>query len=669
MKFILDEKKAKFFLTEKSILAEASTDQAKFSLDKLQLYDATSLLKTTEAILNKFNDPNKIKASIEKYIEVIKADSDVIAKKMAEVDADSSKDALKMTLINVFLNSSSDYVKHLEEYFKVLATVSSEQAKSITADWEKFKTKIKDIQTKDQQQSTTRAKTEQGRNGVDFVWPTVISSFNQWTTELLSSPQRVTNSIKMFSTASVATELKNKLEQLNITPVLLTFIREYQAGAKKTSAAQQRAFQKAFQNILAKVQNKQGLSTTGNNVFLGYTTKYLDYFNKKFSEVDVAVKKATQGLFATTSSSSDVATIDPISDQLNSTLTAVLKFITENETKFITPKWLQDFFTLEQRNKVSQVESEDYWNKLFKTAKEDSDFTDGSDLEAAWETYYTKYWGANAPYVKALGKPFILEVMELGYTAQTNPFIQFLKQGLFPKNIHPSANTYAGIHNLVADRTIAYTELRNIGKVGENCYLLLTNQSLYSLSNSSIEELVDLFHSAGQLKWRTDNSILAARYGINAQGIAEKQDQLLTDLFFEPGNPVATQDIHGLASNKLKDPTIIRRQLSLLTGVDHNSSFNGGTSQRSLTNDTVKALVAKFTNTDEAKEAAQYLIANYLQDQPTIQNTLATYKLDRDYDLLSAYRYKKLFNNYKLTAHEAENIIKALAAKWMPESK
>jgi hypothetical protein len=169
MKFILDEKKAKFFLTEKFVLAEASTDQAKFSLDKLQLYDATSLLKTTETILNKFNDPNKIKASIEKYIEIIKADSDVITKNMTEVGTDSSKDALKMTLINVFLNSNSDYVKHLEEYFKVLATVSSDQAKSITADWEKFKTKIKDIQTKDRQQSTTGAKTEQGRNGVDFV--------------------------------------------------------------------------------------------------------------------------------------------------------------------------------------------------------------------------------------------------------------------------------------------------------------------------------------------------------------------------------------------------------------------------------------------------------------------------------------------------------------------
>lgn len=668
MKFILDEKKAKFFLTEKFVLAEASTDQAKFSLDKLQLYDATSLLKTTEAILNKFNDPNKIKASIEKYIEIIKADSDVITKNMTEVGTDSSKDALKMTLINVFLNSNSDYVKHLEEYFKVLATVSSDQAKSITADWEKFKTKIKDIQTKDRQQSTTGAKTEQGRNGVDFVWPTVISSFNQWTTKLLNSPRGATDSTKMFNTASVATELKNKLEQLNITPVLLTFIQK-QAEAKKTPAAQQKAYQKAFQNILTKIQDKQTLSTTGNNVFLGYTTKYLDYFNKKFSEVDAAVKKATQRLFATASSSSDVATIDPISDQLNSTLTAVLKFITEQESKFITPTRLQDFLTLEQKNKVSQVESEDYWAKLFKTAKEDSDFTDGSDLEAAWETYYTKYWGANAPYVKALGKPFILEVAELGYTAQTNPFVQFLKQGLFPKNIHPSANTYAGIHNLVADRTITYTELRNIGRIGENCYLLLTNQNLYSLSNSSIEELVDLFHLAGQSKWRTDNSILAARYGINAQGTAEKQEQLLIDLFFEPGNPVATQDTHGLASNKLKDPTIIRRQLSLLTGVDHNSSFNGGTSQKSLTDDTVKALVAKFTNIDEAKEAAQYLIANYLQDQPTIQNTLAAYKLNRDYDLLSTYRYKKLFNTYKLTAHEAENIIKALAAKWMPEPK
>lgn len=667
MKFILNEKKAKFFLTEKFILTEAPNNQDKFSLDKLQLYDATSLLKTADAVLNKFNNPDRIKASINKHIEAIKADSDIITKKMAEVDTDSSKDAAKMTLINVFLNSNSEYVKHLTEYLNALSVVSSDQTKVITASWEKFKAKIKEIQTKDRQQATTGAKTEQERAGVDFVWPTVISLFNQWTTELLNSPQRVTNSTKMFSTSSVATELKNKLEQLNITPVLLTFI-QGQAEAKKTTTAQQKAYQKGFQNILAKVQDKQAMSTAGDNIFLGYTTKYLDYFNKKFNEVNTAVKKAAQGLFATTTSSTDVTTVDAASDQLNNTLAAVLKFITENEAKFITPKWLQDFFELEQSSKVSQIESEEYWAKLFKAAKEDSDFTDGSDLEAAWETYYTKYWGTNGQYVKALGKPFILEVMKLGYTAQTNPFVQFLKQGLFPKNIHPSANTYAGIHNLVADRTIAYTELRNIGKIGENCYLLLTNPSLYSLSNSNIEELIDLFHNAGQLKWRTDNSILASRYGINAQGIAEKQGQLLTDLFFEPGNPIATQDTHGLASNKLKDPKIIRLQLSKLTGTNYTGDFKRSTAQTALTDDIIKAIVAKFTNIDEAKEAAQYLAANYLQDQPTIQKVLTSYKLNRDYDLLSAPRYKKLFNNYKLTAHEAESLIKALAAKWMPPS-
>ncbi len=100
----------------------------------------------------------------------------------------------------------------------------------------------------------------------------------------------------------------------------------------------------------------------------------------------------------------------------------------------------------------------DEWKDLISKASGDP-----TALDSVWTNYYETEWGDNANKIKALGRAFKEDCLELGFISRTNPFIAFLKTN--PEIIsHIDKTHYAVIHNMFVRRILRASDLaKNTG--------------------------------------------------------------------------------------------------------------------------------------------------------------------------------------------------------------
>jgi len=134
------------------------------------------------------------------------------------------------------------------------------------------------------------------------------------------------------------------------------------------------------------------------------------------------------------------------------------------------------------------------WEELLKNI--DKPDADGKflfrDREDFWNTYYKEVWGkedaANADKVKELGSAFETECEHLGFTANTNPFIYFIKKAISTGLINViKSGTYGAIHNAYVRGYIHIEDLKN-----ENG--LIYNPKLYAMQGIDILDYLEEYH-------------------------------------------------------------------------------------------------------------------------------------------------------------------------------
>jgi len=181
------------------------------------------------------------------------------------------------------------------------------------------------------------------------------------------------------------------------------------------------------------------------------------------------------------------------------------------------------------------------WELLLKQAKTADEST------AIWEDYYQTEWGPKggkysqeiSTQVKLLGKPFTNELLTLGFTADQNPFITYLKNNI--KLLEDKSLTslkYMAIHNAYLNNFIDATMLKhsqNDTKNSKDQWVNLIDRpnfirdfepaTIYSYLEAQ-NIIFDAYKSAVQFS----SDSLALCY-LNFKG------DFITDIFYAPGDP------------------------------------------------------------------------------------------------------------------------------------
>lgn len=285
------------------------------------------------------------------------------------------------------------------------------------------------------------------------------------------------------------------------------------------------------------------------------------------------------------------------------------------------------------------------WRQLFvDAAKNDTTNFEGENLSTGelWDKYYEVEWENLAEKVRALGTTFTEELRALGFSANTNPFVDFIKNSNFLDIVNPGAfdlKVYNALHNSYLRRIITDKDLRGEGKLGKKN--LIFNNNLYLLSGYQIEDILDLqLKAIHQFEALDKNSDLRKNY--------KNITDFISDLFYKGGNPLT---LIASTDNTLKSITDIEALFKNCFGeIEKKRKFN------------VADLDNSINDIRSAKILLLYLLIRYCDNAALRNKYIKAYGLE---DTTINYNQLKnwgiIFDNINITEKDLPDALAAVA--------
>ena len=295
--------------------------------------------------------------------------------------------------------------------------------------------------------------------------------------------------------------------------------------------------------------------------------------------------------------------------------------------------------------------------------------SDRAKISAVWDEYYKLEWGNYADKISSLDDAFTDTLFDLGFSANTNPFIAFLKNTINVLNI--SADAFAGLVNAYDRKNINEAGLRGRTMFGISPKTnILYCKNLYNYGGANIEEYLEY------------QANTADKY--DEDGVTDKLDPALKDKFSENLNDLIT-GIFTTDYDMSDNPTISNtdntdKVLKTIGNIkeEFKLCFNEILSSNKKVNADAEDLYKKLGGTPEtALEAIKYLLISEdtekLKLAEYVNQTFPDLKLDTNAITLSsenARKLKGLFDKVNLAGQDTvKNLIKDLLDIAKGESK
>lgn len=204
------------------------------------------------------------------------------------------------------------------------------------------------------------------------------------------------------------------------------------------------------------------------------------------------------------------------------------------------------------------------WATLLKKAQASGDQKEVSNL---WNSYFAEEWGPDAQHVRDLEEAFIIELENLGFSANINPFINYVKD-LFTNKIYPDSDRYGALHNAYNRNKVTNTMLKGVDVLQKNN--LIFSAHFFEKDSADILDYIDLWNTCDNLvktQKLVENDVLRTRYA-DGEDSVKKIDEFFTDVFFKPGNAIAKTDTPGKVTEDLNEISRIQEVLKLCFNTD-----------------------------------------------------------------------------------------------------
>lgn len=290
------------------------------------------------------------------------------------------------------------------------------------------------------------------------------------------------------------------------------------------------------------------------------------------------------------------------------------------------------------------------WQALLNDA---ADSKTQKDVEKIWEQYYKEEWGPDAQHIKDLGEAFTMELTNLGFTENLNPFITFVKK-IFAKKIYPDSNQYGAIHNSFNARRITKEMLKGTGLLGDNN--IIFNTSLYTYKSVDILDYIK-YWDEGIATCKTsdlaEDEVLRAKYAVPVSNKVKDIGAYIKDAFFVGGDTRKPEAI-AKTPGTLKPLTQIKNTLE-------DDFADGLSDNKTEVEADIETILKDFVAGDKqkAKAAISYIAKQSYKDANSIkkaigQATKNDFKVDNnlEIDFVGWLKTKRLALKFK-NAQEA----------------
>lgn len=242
------------------------------------------------------------------------------------------------------------------------------------------------------------------------------------------------------------------------------------------------------------------------------------------------------------------------------------------------------------------------WATLLKKAQASGDQKEVSNI---WNSYFTEEWGNDAQHARDLGEAFIIELENLGFSANINPFINYVRD-LFANKIYPNSDRYGTLHNAYNRNKITDATLKGEDVLQKNN--LIFSAHFFEKDSASMLDYIDLWNTCDNLvrtQKLVENDVLRTRYA-NGEDSVEKIDDFFKDVFFKPGNAIAKVDTKGKVTEDLNEISRIQEVLKLCFNTDI------ALDKSEELDATIETILTDFVAGDKAKAKAAI---NYIAKQ------------------------------------------------------
>ena len=242
------------------------------------------------------------------------------------------------------------------------------------------------------------------------------------------------------------------------------------------------------------------------------------------------------------------------------------------------------------------------WATLLKKAQASGDQKEVSNL---WNSYFAEEWGPDAQHVRDLGEAFIIELENLGFSANINPFINYVKD-LFTNKIYPNSDRYGTLHNAYNRNKVTDTTLKGEAILQKNN--LIFSAYFFKKNSADMLDYINLWNTCSSLvktQKLVENDVLRARYAAGDAKVSEA-DNFFKDVFFKPGNAIAKVDTKGNVTKDLNEISRIQEVLKLCFNTDV------ALDKSEELDATIETILTDFVAGDKAKAKAAI---NYIAKQ------------------------------------------------------
>ena len=133
------------------------------------------------------------------------------------------------------------------------------------------------------------------------------------------------------------------------------------------------------------------------------------------------------------------------------------------------------------------------WATLLKKAQASGDQKEVSNI---WNSYLTEEWDNDAQHARDLGEAFIIELENLGFSANINPFINYVRD-LFANKIYPNSDRYGALHNAYNRNKVTDTTLKGEDVLQKDN--LIFSAYFFEKDSASMLDYIDLWNTCDNL--------------------------------------------------------------------------------------------------------------------------------------------------------------------------
>ena len=240
--------------------------------------------------------------------------------------------------------------------------------------------------------------------------------------------------------------------------------------------------------------------------------------------------------------------------------------------------------------------------------------SDTKKIREIWEDYYKTEWGKNAQKVSQLGEAFTQELLQLGFSGNSNPFVVFIKNNI--NNLNLNKNTYSAIHNAYVHDYISDDELKG----GNSIYgISPTTNILYckNLYSNSAQDIVQYLNLQNQV----DRGIHANKLKEIFTDNLDTVNKVVTVIFTKDYNIEDDPELKGAA---LVDNTA--KALKTVSAVDEQYQIAFGESGLQKKEKADGEELFKKIGTGRLQDAVQYLVITQNTDGLKLPQFISEYK-------------------------------------------